>query len=132
MNWRKWLSDSQVTKQYVKAGASFGDLVSYLYMGECVSFEQLLNKWDKWEQEYANRGFRPISLDRFIGLGGYNTPIDDIIGQKRNENEQLIFHAQLYKEKYLGKIVPVIDLEKMIKAGKSQVSEYTLPSTEIK
>ena len=127
---RRLLPDSAVEKRYIRAGATFGDAVSYLYMGECIGFEGLLNKWGNWEEEYAHRGFRTVSLDRFVNLGGYGKQIDGIIGQRREDGEEPIFHAQRYINKFLGKVEPVINLEKMMTQGGIQTGQYRLPSTE--
>ena len=127
---RRLLPDSAVEKRYVRVGATFGNGVSYLYIGECVGFEGLLNKWANWEEEYAHRGFRTVSLDRFVDLGGYGKPVDDVIGQRREDGEEPIFHAQRYREKFLGKVAPVVNLEKMMTEGGIQTGQYRLPSTE--
>ncbi len=129
--WKKFLNDEGVTSRYVRAGSRFGDAVSYLYMGECIEFRKLLDRWDAWEQEYVCRGFRTISLDAFIGHGGYGKSIDHLIEQRRGESESPVFHAQLYRDVYLGKVRPIIDLEKMMEAGEPQFGTYTLPSTEV-
>jgi len=123
-------SDSTIQKRYIQAGASFGDAVSYLFMGECRGFEELFNYWADLEQKYADRGYRTISLDRFIELGGYGNPIGEVIGKKREKGEEPIFHAQIYKKEFLGKIKPAVDLNQMMKGGKAQYGEYVLPSTE--
>lgn len=125
-------SNSEIEKRYVKSGAIFGDVVSYLYMGECIGFEKLLDDWAKWENEYAKRGFRTVSLDRFIEFGGYGKPIDDIIGQKRYEREEPVFHAQIYRDNFLAKVAPVLNLEKLTKDRQPQFGRYILPSTEKK
>ncbi len=127
---RRLLPDSAVEKRYVRAGATFGDAVSYLYIGECIGFEGLLNKWANWEEEYAHRGLRTVSLDRFVDLGGYGKPIDDVIGQRRENGEEPIFHAQIYRNEFLGKVAPVVNLEKMMTEGGIQTGQYRLPSTE--
>ncbi|MBI4151646.1 hypothetical protein HY496_01635 [Candidatus Woesearchaeota archaeon] len=129
---RALFSDSTVEKKYVHAGAIFGGAVSYLYLGERTGFKSLLNKWAKWEEEYASRGFRTVSLDRFIDFGGWGVPIDDVIGQRRANGEEAIFHAQIYRTEFLGKVAPAIDLEKMMRDGEPQivVGTYRLPSTE--
>ncbi len=128
--WRKFFNDNQVTSRYVRAGSRFGDAVSYLYMGECIGFEKLFDKWGVWEQEYARRGFRTISLDDFVSHGGYGTPIDPLVGQRLNVGESPVFHAQLYRDEYLGKVSPVIDLEEMMRTGKAQTGVFASPSTE--
>ncbi len=62
----KLLSDEGVKKRYKKAGAMFGDALSYIYMGECIGFEMLLDRLARWEEEYASRGYRTISLGAFV------------------------------------------------------------------
>lgn len=127
---RRLLSDPTVEKRYVRAGATFGGAVSYLYMGECFGFKGLLKKWANWEEEYVHRGFRTVSLDRFVDLGGYGKSVDDVIGQRREDGEEPIFHAQIYRNEFLGKVAPVINLEKMMTDGEIQIRQYKLPSTE--
>jgi hypothetical protein len=125
------MNDQNVEKKYVSAGAQFGDAVSYLYMGECIGFESMLNRWADWEQEYVERGYRTVALDDFIELGGYGKSIDHLLGQKLEENEEPIFHAQIYRDNYLGKVPPVINLNKMINGNKNlKVGNYVLPSTK--
>jgi hypothetical protein len=111
---RTRLSDKSIQKRYVKAGAVFGDAVSYLGMGECIGFEKLLYKWSKLENEYSNRGFRTISIDRFIELGGYGREVGDVIGVKRNENEESVYHSEIYRNEFLGRVRPSIDFGKLI------------------
>jgi hypothetical protein len=125
---KRLLSDSKVQEKYVKAGSIFGDAVSYLYMGECVGFENLLNIWDKWEQEYAKRGYKTLSIDKFIEHGGYGESIADVVGKKRGEEEP-VHHAKIYRQEYLGKFKPVIDMKALIENGE-QAGVYHLPSTE--
>ena len=127
---RRLLPDSYIEKRYVRAGATFGDAVSYIYIGECIGFEGLLNKWANWEEEYALRGFRTVSLGRFVDLGGYGKPVDDVLGQRREDSEKPIFHAQIYREQFLGKVTPVVNLEKLMTESKIQAGQYRLPSTE--
>jgi len=119
-----------VEKRYVDAGAGFGGAVSYLYMGECIGFKSMLNRWAGWEQEYALRGYRTVSLDDFVKLGGYGKNIDTLLGIKRDENEEPVLHAQIYRKEFLGKVEPVIDIEKMMSDGQPQVGTYQLPSTK--
>lgn len=127
---RNLMSDKSVEKKYVQTGSAFGDAVSYIYMGECVGFESMLNSWADWEKEYVRRGYRTVSLDDFIELGGYGKNIDNLLRQKRNANEEPILHAEIYRENYFGKIQPVVNLEKMMKDEKPQFGNYTLPSTK--
>ena len=101
----RFLTDKQVEKHYVKAGAIFGDAVSYIYMGECVGFEKLLAKWAKWEAEYVKRGYRTLPVDDFVSYGGYGAPLKDL-GVKRTDGEEPVFHAKIYREVYLGRFSP--------------------------
>jgi len=122
------LSSSFVERRYVSAGRYYGDAVSYIYMGESGNMEQLLNIWAKWEKEYARRGFRTVSLDRFVEFGGYDRPINDIIGKRREEGEKPILYAQIYLEKFLGKFKPVVSVDEMIQHPTFR--KYDIPSTE--
>jgi len=124
------MSTKAVEKRYMSAGAKFGDAVSYIYMGECEGFESTLKTWGNWEQEYAFRGYRTVSLDDFIEFGGYGRSIDHLLGQKREENESAIFHAKIYSDNYLGKVEPTIELEKFLVDENPQLGTYTLPSTK--
>ena len=128
---RRFMSDQKVEKRYVSAGAQFGDAVSYLYMGECIGFESMLNRLEDWEQEYVNRGYRTVSIDDFIEFGGYGTSIDNFLGVKLEANEDPIFHANIYRNNYLGNVVPAVDLDGMLNKKKSpQSGTYILPSTK--
>ena len=127
---RRLMSDARVEKKYVRAGAEFGDAVSYSYMGECVGFELMLDRLESWEREYSSRGFKTVSVDRFIELGGYGVNIDSFLGQKRTTEEKPIFYAQIYRQRHLGKISPAVNLTEILTEGKTQIGSYALPSTE--
>jgi len=125
---RNLLTDWLVEKLYVRAGGIFGDAVSYLYIGECAGFEDLLNRWAKWEKEYARRGYKTLSLDDFIDYGGYGKPLEGL-GVKI-EPGQLVLHAEIYRQHYLGKTEPIADWKKVMDGGCYVVVTYALPSTE--
>ena len=127
--WGHCVSDEKVQEYYVKAGGVFGDAVSYLYLGECIGFADLLKDWERWEAEYARRGFRTQPIDAFVSYGGYNTPIEGI-GTKRDTGEVPIFHAKIYSEQFLGKVTPLINLGDMIKNPRMIEGHYALPSTK--
>ncbi len=131
MFFRKWLSDEAVERRYVDAGSIFGAAVSYLYMGECSGFKRLLSKWEKWENEYVRRGFRTLSIDAFIDRGGYGVALEGL-GEKRNELEEPVFHARIYRERYLGKVTPVFNPWNLMEKDGPKVAtgNYVLPSTE--
>jgi len=124
------MPDWLVKKRYVKWGSIFGDAISYIYMGECVGFETLLVKWEKWEAEYAKRGYRTLPIGDFVGYGGYGMPLTDL-GTKRQEGEAPVFHAKIYRQAYLGKIKPAVNLLELFKPdAKVQTGTYFLPSTK--
>lgn len=121
-------SDQYVKKRYKQAGAIFGDASSYSFMGECANVKRLLGSWAFWEQEFIRRGYRSVSLDQFIGYGGWAKPLENF-GEKRNEGEKPTFHADIYRKLYLGRIKPAIKFSALLE-GELQVGEYTSPSTE--
>ena len=127
--WVIGLSDDDVEKEYIRSGARFGDMVSYINMGECSGFKRALRRWTRWENEYARRGYRTLSVDAFWGYGGYGIPLVGL-RLKRESKEAPIFHAELYRERYLGKIKPVVTAGDMLEGPKS--GTYALPSTEIR
>ena len=122
---------SFVEDKYCKAGKEFGVDVSLLPFGECNGFERRLDKWGFWEELYAQRGFRTISCEAFTECGGWDENIDHLLGQKREDTEQPVYHAELYRNNYLERIPPVIDLEKMKKDCKPQIGAFTVPSTSV-
>jgi hypothetical protein len=130
VNFKRLLFDARVEKNYVSTGTWVGDAVSQAYMGEPLGMASRVDKWASWEVEYARRGFRTVSLDRFVGLGGYGKHIDDAIGQKRDAGEEPILHAEIYKQRYLGRVQPAIDIERMFQDGKPQLGIWIRPSTE--
>jgi hypothetical protein len=123
-----FFTDEQVQKRYVKAGAFFGDALSCSYLGEPAGVQSLLSRWAKWEREYVRRGYKTLSLDVFISYGGYGTPLEGL-GTLRNDKEPAAYHAEIYRQKYLGKINPAVDMSKLM-AGECQKGEYVPPSTE--
>ncbi len=78
----------------------------------------LLNLFSESEntiiKKYADLGYRTISIDKFIDHAGYGTSIDELINVKRQENENLFLHAELYEQ-----VKPSV-----------QFDTYDLPSTE--
>lgn len=118
----------KLVKKYIQAGAEFGDAVSYLYVGECIGFENLLNAWAKWEKKYAQAGFRTIPVDDFILYGGYGKEIKGI-KQLRKPNEEPVFHSEIYRERFLGKVTPAIDFDEISK-GNAQYGTQIVPSTK--
>lgn len=91
----KMFTDKQVEKRYVAAGATVGDALSYGFMGKCVGFDSFVKKWNRWEKEYARRGYRTIIIDAFVSYGGYGKSLKGL-GVKRNDGEKPIFHSERF------------------------------------
>ena len=133
----RFMTDKWIEKRYAEAGRIFGDAVSYIYMGECVGFYSMLAKWEKLEAEYAKRGYRTLPVDDFLAYGGYGTPLKDL-GVRRAEGEEPVFHAKIYREVYLGKIRPAVNLSELMRPAepneppesRAQVGTYFVPSTK--
>jgi hypothetical protein len=116
-------------EQYLKIGRTVGFKLSFIYMGEDVKLKDNVEEWSKLEKSYAKQGFRTISIDKFIEFGGYGKSINDFIGVKRDEGEEPIFHANIIKENYLGKIQTNPAIKDAFN-GIQSIGSYQLPSTE--
>ena len=122
-------AEKRAKDKYAKAGNTFGSAVSCLYMGECCGFEKLFRKWESRERKIIRCGYRPFDVDTFIDSGGYGNKLPEFI--KREKGEAAISHAKIYKEKFLGKVKPAVDLQKVM-SGQVVAGEYPLPSTKQK
>lgn len=127
--WISRMADGKVAERYRRAGAVFGDAVSYLYMGECIGFKDRLDDWALWEKEYARRGYATFSIDAFVELGGYGRSIEGF-GRRLKDGEVAVLHAEIYREKFLGQVEPVISFEVMLKDGRPQFGKWSVPSTK--
>ena len=125
---KRLISDSGVEKRYLRAGAEFGDAVSYLYMGECLDFRIRLLVWEDWEEEYAKRGYRTMPLDDFVEFGGYGKSIDHLLGKEREDEEEPIFYAKIFQEVFPDGIPPIINLDSVEKTASGNLySSSTKP-----
>ncbi len=124
----RWFSDKFVARRYVVVGATIGDALSYCYIGIPVGFVVMHKRWEKWEKEYARRGYRTISLDDFIEYGGYDESLKNIL-VKRNSDEQPVFHATIYRERYMNTPLEPQNLLHL-KKGRTVSGRYVLPSTK--
>jgi hypothetical protein len=101
---REW-----VVEQYVRAGAVFGEALSYLYMGECVGFHSMKERWAKLERLYAELGYRTIPLEDFVEYGGYGKSIDHLVRVRRPDGEDAVFHAVTFAQNYAEGVLPPLD-----------------------
>lgn len=127
--WLEIRRKRKIARKYLEAGTIVGDCASYAHLGEAVGMESFVESWAKWERKYAALGFRTISLDEFIKAGGYGQDIKGRLYVLRRENEEPVYHAELYKQHYLGKIRPVVNVNLL--TSEVQVGEFLMPSTEI-
>ncbi|MDD3263292.1 MAG: hypothetical protein PHT94_00165, partial [Candidatus Nanoarchaeia archaeon] len=127
---KKLLPYSIIEKAYVNSGFNFANAVNYIFFGECLSFESLLTKWESWEKEYQNRGYRTISIDDFLECLPAKKNIESLLREKIEGNEISVLHSEIYRENFLGKVKPIIDLDHMINGGREiQFGICELPST---
>jgi len=61
-----------IVKGYEKWGMSWGDALSYGYLGQCFRFERIERKFLNYESLYTKLGYRQVSTVAFIKYGGYN------------------------------------------------------------
>jgi hypothetical protein len=97
------LSDEEVWEEYTEIGILFGDLVNSIVMaGECVGFEKYLNKWAFWERAYSARGYRTLAVDIWMMLDWHPDQLSRFKFIRREADEP-VFHAERYRERWLGK-----------------------------
>lgn len=119
-----------ITQCYLDTGIDFGDAVSQIHMGECIGFDELLTSWEVAERAYADAGFRTISLDCFMHVGGWGGQFAESIEWPREQGEPVVLHAAFYREKFLGKIPGLGLVQKAMETGEVQFGTYHVPSTE--
>ena len=119
-----------VVEQYLRAGALFGEALSYLYMGESVDFSKLRERWAMFERQYAALGYRTISVDDFIEYGGYGVLVDHLLRIQRRIDEPPVLHSEIFSMRYSGGFEPAIDIEHLLSDGKAQTGTYRLPTTK--
>lgn len=123
------LYDDEAVQRYIDTGLVFGDAVSSIYMGECIGFHDMLKEWEAAERVYAGLGYRTIDLDAFVGAGGWGKELEGLIVD-RAPDEEPVYHAEYYRDRYLGRLAPVIDFDEMARTGKAQRGTYAAPSTK--
>ncbi len=125
----KTFANEEVVQAYVMAGGEIGSAVSYIYMGECIGFDKLLDQWEKTEKAYAELGYRTLSIDDFTGFGGWGKDIEQLLRQPRKEGEKPVYHAAYYREHYFGKMGMSSIVQKALQ-GEVACGNYEVPTTE--
>lgn len=116
-----------VQAAYIQAAGEFADAVSYLYMGECVGFKEMLDRWQEEEACYLHCGFRALSMDVLLDLP-YGKKIEGL-GVMREHGEAPVSHAQRYRERYLGKAASLMEVTGVGEHGVVAGTMY-MPTTE--
>lgn len=119
-----------VEDSYLEAGSDFGSAVSEIYMGECIGFADYHEKWETWEREYSALGYRTLSIDDFVAIGGWGKDPQELgFGAMRQEGEKPVFHAKYYRDNYLGKVCRHPAITAAFN-GFASSGEYFLPTTD--
>lgn len=132
----KQLTNDEMQTIYAREGSNFGSVVSHLAMGECIGFREMFESWAFWEREYTRRGFVTLSVDAFVDAGGWGHSLDGLLGKWRLVNEYPIYHAERYREHFLGKMPKGIleggfgGLVDENGTPRIIVAQYPIPSTE--
>ena len=95
-----------LVRRYIRAGAVFGDSLSYIYMGECIGFRRRLRRYKKYEAEIIRRGYIPYALGDFVGLGGRGIALPHELRKAGVMDEVVAYAAEWEKEN--PKPVPAI------------------------
>lgn len=74
MKFLKNLWSKVVVWRYTDLGLTYGDALSYSFMGECIGFKSLERKFKFWERRYVSLGYKPIEVDDWVTAGGYRGP----------------------------------------------------------
>jgi hypothetical protein len=101
-----------VTSFYADTGIEFGEMVNRPNTGKYLDFETVLKRLEIWETQYARRGFRTISIDDFERAEGQGEDISGLLGVQREDGEDAVLHVKLYREHFLGKVDPVIEISR--------------------
>ncbi|HIH12994.1 TPA: hypothetical protein HA242_04680 [Candidatus Woesearchaeota archaeon] len=98
---RKLLADANVVERnYIEKGVWLGEALSYSAYGRIIGLDRKVDRLVQAERAYADLGYRPMSIDAFVELGGWGKDISDLFRQKRVEGEDPIFHARQYQEEF--------------------------------
>ena len=122
--------DDEVVEAYMAAGCEIGSAVSYIYMGECIGFDKLLDQWEATEKAYSALGFRTLSIDDFVSAGGWGKDIAELVRVPRKEGEREVFHAAFYREHYFQKMGGMHEAVLKAMSGEVATGTYAVPSTD--
>ena len=95
-------------------------------MGDSDDFK----RWEKAERDYAEAGYRTISLDLLQKTNAQPHALADYICIKRDAGEEPTFHAALYKQYYWNSVSAAIALRELRKASGTDANASKFGSTE--
>lgn len=98
------ITNNDIVNAYVTAGAMMGDAVGMIFMGECIGFGDMLDRWEETEKAYAELGFRTLSIDEFVEFGYKGHDIEHLFRVPRKVGEQSALHAAYYRENFFKKM----------------------------
>ena len=87
---------SPIEREYLHAGMLLGRALSYAAYGKIIGLDKKVKRLAEAEERYAAAGYRPISISRFVDLGGWGKDITDKFKQARDEGEEPEYHAAEY------------------------------------
>ena len=75
-----FIGRTPVERKYLLTGAAVGHALSYAAYGAFPSRREV-RRLVRFERQYAEQGYQPISIDAFKKLGGWGEDISDIFRQ---------------------------------------------------
>ena len=98
-----YYNDDVIEVMYLNAGALFGELIYDRWPDDRGDLCDMLDAWQKWEKEYAARGYKTLSLDAFIAIGALDQhPVTAFgLGRLRVSGEATVLHAPHFREHYV-------------------------------
>lgn len=95
------MSDDWILRRYVAAGIKFGEATEDLYLsGEPKGFKNCFDRWARFEEEHAKRGYRTISSNQFVLQKNRTETLISNLGWKRPFDEKPCFFAEKFRESY--------------------------------
>ncbi len=73
-------------RHYLGVGEKVGEILSCSYMGEALGFQELLVALVKYERQYVDSGYRPVTINQWVRFGGWGEE-EPILGVVRDAGE---------------------------------------------
>ena len=115
----RFLSWKTLVRRYVRAGAIFGDSLSYIYMGECVGFRWRLRRLIKYEAEIIRRGYIQYDIAAFEGYGGFGVVLPHEL-KKAGVLDEVVAHAAEWAKENPKPIPAIVPWQQWFGWGKDK------------